>query len=259
MNGVKFFGSRQPDEVVAYTTALIAEGGGSMVHLFTSLLDSRNGKHYPVVNFRGYEQGGIGGEVNGEPVLVGSFSFLKSMGVDVPEGVHVPQAVCVAVDGEMCGLFAVVFEENMDCAAGVATLCSYRGLRILVNTDDFMVTEDFLCDRFEVKPKRVLIPDPETRATLCDKVPEADAPVQALVTGEGLASYAYAVTGARTLKSTSYAGLIIHMIGGALGIGMMLLLGYLGATKLLTPLSMFLYELVWMIPGFLLTEWTRSI
>ena len=105
----------------------------------------------------------------------------------------------------------------------------------------------------------LLIPEQETRRTLRDKQPEAEMPVQALVTGDGLAAYAYAVTGARALKSTSFAGLIIHMIGGALGIGMMILLGYLGATKLLTPLSMFLYELVWLIPGFLLTEWTRSI
>ena len=33
----------------------------------------------------------------------------------------------------------------------------------------------------------------------------------------------------------------------------------LGAMHLLTPANMFLYQLVWMIPGFLLTEWTRSV
>jgi len=29
--------------------------------------------------------------------------------------------------------------------------------------------------------------------------------------------------------------------------------------ELLTPTNMFLYQLVWMIPAFLITEWTRSI
>ena len=87
----------------------------------------------------------------------------------------------------------------------------------------------------------------------------ADEIAHALVTGTGLAPFAYAVTGARAVKSASVAGLIVHMVGGALGILMMLVLGYLGATELLTPVSMFLYELVWFIPGLLITEWARSI
>jgi hypothetical protein len=39
----------------------------------------------------------------------------------------------------------------------------------------------------------------------------------------------------------------------------MALLAYLGTEDLLTPSNMLLYELVWMIPGLLITEWTRSI
>lgn len=38
----------------------------------------------------------------------------------------------------------------------------------------------------------------------------------------------------------------------------MLALGYLGSTELLTPTNVLLYQLIWMIPGFLVTEWTRA-
>ena len=40
---------------------------------------------------------------------------------------------------------------------------------------------------------------------------------------------------------------------------MMVLLTVLDARELLTPMNVLLYELVWMIPGLLLTEWTRAI
>jgi hypothetical protein len=53
--------------------------------------------------------------------------------------------------------------------------------------------------------------------------------------------------------------MIVHMVGGSLGILMMLALAILGATHLLTPANLFLYELLWLIPGFLITEWPRSI
>ena len=40
---------------------------------------------------------------------------------------------------------------------------------------------------------------------------------------------------------------------------MMAVLTVLGRMDLLTPANMFLYELVWLIPGWLITEWTRSV
>ncbi len=259
LNGVKFYGKREPDEIVAYAAALIGADGGSLAFVFDHLLESRNGRHYTAENFKDYGNGGIGAEVCGEAVLAGSTDFLKSMGVEMPEGIRVDQAVCVAVDGELCGLFAVTYEKDRSGAAGLTTLSSYRGLKVAISTDDFMFTEEFISDRFDVKTKRILFPEYEERSILREKKPEEGTQAHALVTGEGLAPFAYAVTGARALKSAAKTGMIVHMIGGGMGIAMMLVLGILGATQLLTPAAMFLYELVLMVPGLLITEWTRSI
>ena len=95
-------------------------------------------------------------------------------------------------------------------------------------------------------------------ALLEKQLPE-EGTAAALITGEGLAPFGYAVTGARTLKSAVTGGIVIHMIGGILGMLMMLALAYLGADWLLTPTNLFLYELVWMIPGLLVTEKTRNL
>lgn len=258
MNGVKFFGSRQPDEIIAYTAALIENDGGNLAPLFTYLLDSRNGMHYAVENFQNYD-GGIGGEVNGEPVLAGTLNFLKDMGVEVPGGIRVSQAVCVSVDGELCGLFAITYEKDRASAAGVTTLSAYRGLKTVLTAGEFMLTPDFVHDCFGVNTKRMLFPQNSERATLVEKTLEPDAPAMALITGQGLAPFAYAVTGARALRIAAKAGIITAMVGGILGVVMMLVLAILGATELLTPAHMFLYELVWLVPGLLITEWTRSI
>ena len=39
----------------------------------------------------------------------------------------------------------------------------------------------------------------------------------------------------------------------------MLVLAYLGSTELLTPTNILLYQLIWAIPGLLVTEWTRTV
>lgn len=259
MNGVKFFGSRMPDEIIAYATALVAADGSGLEPLFTHLLDSRNGMHYEVEAFQAYDEGGIGGLVNSEPVLAGSLSFLKEMGVDIPEGIRVNQAVCVAIENELCGLFAITYEKDRGAAAGMSTLCSYKSLRPVLTTRDFMADMSFVRSKFGINTKRLVTPSREECAQLREIKPEEDALTGALVTGEGLAPFAYAVTGARMLKSAATLGVVIHMIGGILGIVMMLVLAILGQLQLLTPANMFLYELVWMVPGLLITEWTRNI
>ena len=258
INGVKFFGSRQPEQIIAYATAIVSQCGGTLEPIFKHLLESRNGAYYQAESFQRYEDG-IGGEVCGEPVLVGTLQFLKTMGVEVPEGIRVSQAVCVAVDGELSGLFAVTYARDRAAVAGLVTLCSYRKLRPVLISGDFMLTPQFIRGIFDVRVKRILFPDEETRQALLEKELPEDSTAAALITGEGLAPFGYAVTGARSLKSAITGGITIHMIGGILGMLMMLALAYLNATWLLTPANLFLYELVWLIPGLLVTERTRNI
>ena len=51
MNGVKFFGSRPTDEVVAYCTSLITANGSGLAPIFEQVLTSRNGYHYECQDF----------------------------------------------------------------------------------------------------------------------------------------------------------------------------------------------------------------
>ena len=81
----------------------------------------------------------------------------------------------------------------------------------------------------------------------------------ALTTRQDLASYIYAITGSSALRTASRLGIAIHLLGGIVGIAIMLVIAYLGSTQLLTPINILLYQLVWMIPGLLITEWTRSV
>ena len=202
---------------------------------------------------------GIGGQVCDEAVLAGSIEFLKEMGVEVPEGIQVSQAVCVAIDGELCGVFAISYEKTRSATAGLSTLSSYRGLNPMLIADEFMLSESFVRGKFGIKSKRLLFPSQETRMMLRNIRPDEDARAALLTTVDGLAPMAYAVTGARALRSACNLGVTLHMIGGILGMAVVVVMMLLGALHLLTPANMFLYQLVWMIPGFLVTEWTRSI
>ena len=259
MNGAKFFGNRSTEQVLAYTAAVVAAEGGILAPLFNQVLDSRNGRHYDAQNLHRYENGGISGTVLEEPVLVGSLSFLKEMGVEVPEGIQVSQAVCVAIEFELCGVFAISYEKTRSATAGLSTLGSYRGLNPVMADSVFMMPESFIRGKFGIKSKRLQFPGEETRAALRAVQPAEGAEAALLSTVAGLAPMAYCVTGARSVRTAANIGVALHMAAGILGMLVVLGLVILGALHLLTPANMFLYQLAWMIPGFLITEWTRSV
>ena len=259
LNGVKFYGDRNPDEVVSYTTALITEAGGGLAPVFQQLLVSRNCQEQTVSNFQNYGSGGIGGEVAGEPVLLGTLDFMQDMGVEIPQGTMVSQAVYASIDGQLCAVFAISYAKMRSAAAGMVTLCGYRKLTPVLVCGDFMLTESFLRSKFSVRTRRIAFPSWETREELKAVKPDEDEPVLAMTIRDELVSTAYAVTGARALRTSTRLGVAVHLFGGILGMLIMLALAYLGSTELLTPTHVLLYQLVWLVPGMLITEWTRTV
>ncbi len=259
LNGVKFYGDRSPDEVGSFTTSLIAKTGAGLLPVFQQLLASRSGVLHNVESFRNYGGGGIGGMVCGEPVLMGDMNFLQDMGVHIPEGTMVNQAVYAAIDGQLCAVFAISYAKMRSAAAGLVTLCGYRRLNPVMVGSDFMLTEEFIQAKFSVKTSRIAFPDWDKRMALKNASAGPDAPVLALTTREELVSAAYAVTGSRALRTSTKLGVTIHLLGGILGMLIMLVLAILGNTELLTPTNVLLYQLFWAIPGLLVPEWTRTV
>ena len=259
LNGVKFYGERTPDEIVSFTTSLIVEAGGGLVNVFRTLLASRGGREYPVEEFRNYGDGGIGGIIQGEPVLLGTLDFMQDMGVHIPDGTMVNQAVYAAIDGELSAVVAISYAKMRSSAAGLVSLTVSRRLTPVMLTRDFMLTESFLRSKFSVRTRKMVFPDQQIRDALAAIQADPEADVLALTTRQDLASYIYAITGSSALRTASRLGIAIHLLGGIVGIAIMLVIAYLGSTQLLTPINILLYQLVWMIPGLLITEWTRSV
>ena len=258
LNGMKFYGDPHPDLVLAYTTAMIKANRGALVSLFSQLLDSRNGFYYTVKALT-VHNGGIAGVIGNDSVLVGTLECMQNLGIDLADAKPMDQAVYTAIDGQVCGVFAVSYQKSRSTVAGLRTLCGCPGLAPMVVCDDFMLSKRFVQAKFGINPRRMTFPSREMRQDLGLQEVTVEDPVIALTTKEGLAPKAFAVTGARVLRSAMKTGVAVHMVGGILGLLMMLVLAFVGPQSLLTPWNILLYELIWMVPGLLITEWTRVI
>ena len=109
----------------------------------------------------------------------------------------------------------------------------------------------------ELEKRDMTIRKPLTSVTYPRDIP--------IKTGGGWVDYAsamavaYGITGARSAYISSMLGTVIQMVGGAVGLVMLAILVVIGALHLITPVNMFLYQLIWLVHGWLITEWTRAI
>lgn len=258
LNGVRFYGERNVNSVVSYVAALMAADGGALARPFEQLRASRNARVCQVEELTSYPDG-IGGQIDGLSVVAGTAEFMENMGVVLPDGARLAHGVYAAVNQGLCAVFAVSFTRSKSSASGLRTLCDSYHVRPILVDCDFILTGPFLEQKLGVNSRRMQFPDCMTRMKLAQRKADSSAPAIALATRGGLAQRAYAVTGGAALRSAWRAGAAVHILGGGIGFLAVAILALQGALFLLTPYNLLLYGCVWMVPGLLVAEWTRSI
>lgn len=261
INGHKFYSkTHHPDTIIAYTTAVLSESGCSLAPLFEHIHKTRRSQSYELEEFKNYDGKGYGAIICGQQVLVGSLDFLRSMDIQTPAGIRADHPVCIAIAGEFSACFPLVFAKLKGVGAGLSALCGQRKLTRVMTGSNFILDETFLRKKFRIDTRRIAFPDLPERERLAAWKPEGEhsAPIS-LTTQEGLAGPALAIAGARALHTASIAGAAVHILGGLVGLSAVLILTLAGRTDLMTPANLLLLELIWAVPGLMVSEWTRNL
>ncbi len=257
LNGLKVYHDFRVDQMVSYAaTAVVASGSGLSV-LFDTLLQEQGGHLMPIENFRTYEGGGVGAEIHGDVVLVGSLSFMHLMGIHLPEGTNIKQAVYVSVNSVLAGVVAINYNPAVSVGGALQALVRSQNLDPIFALRDFVITPVMVHHKFKVPAERLEFPNMNTRTTLTElgaQSREMDTD-GAFLMRDSFAAYVDAVLGARNLVSVVRVGTVVNLICGILGLALMAFLAWSGAVIVATATNLLLFALIWMIPSFLVTTW----
>ena len=249
--GMKLYGSRPAPMVIGYANAVVQTAGSGLVPLFEQMMHDQNGRRYTVDTFRRYEGGGLGATIRGDVVLMGSIAFMKLMRVRVPEGTRLKQAVYLSVNGELTAVFALNYAPAESVRAGLASVLRAGALVPVLATRDFMITPQFLKQRYKIPPEHIEFPIVEERAALSEPETVRNGTQGALMARSSFASFAGSVVAARGLRSTAILCICIALVGSILGAGLTFVLTFLGADLAASCWNLFLYTALWLLPGLL--------
>ena len=253
MNGMKMYSDLPVRQVVGYATAVVEAAGSGLLPLFEEVMKNENARRYSVDSFRQYEGGGLGAEIRGDVVLLGSLAFMRLMGVQVPGGTRVQSAVYISVNKELAGVFALTYAPSSGTRNGLQSVLRSPGLTPILATRDFMITPGMVKKRYKIPADRLEFPVVAERAQLSSPEAGADGRQGALMDRDSFISFSAAVTGGRLLRRTVHSAVLVSLLSGVLGMLLLFLLTYLDAEAAASTMNLLLYQLLWQIPNLLIT------
>lgn len=256
LNGMKLYSDRSASQIIGYGSAVVASAGSGLAPLFEEMMQSQNGRHYSVDTFRRYEGGGLGAEIRGDVILMGSLAFMKLMKVHMPEGARVKQAVYLSINSELAAVFALTYAPAAATRSSLLAATRTKGLLPILATRDFMITPQFVKQRYKISPDRIEFPTVEERARLSSSEAVKAGRQGALMVRGSFSGFVATVVGARSLHACTVGSMVVSIAGGVLGALMLFFLTFTGAVQAASAFNVFLLSLLWLLPNLLITSLT---
>lgn len=242
--GVKLYGEEQ-NQALSYAATLAAQAGGLLGRLFNDAVRHNRVSLQSLEHFHIHEDGGLGGMIHGETVLVGSPSFMRRQAVRLPHTLAARTAVCLAVDGELTAVFTIKYAAAEPVEYALRIL-RRSGFRLVLATRDSNLTPKFLKARFgwDGGAEPLEIGD---RLTLSDPEREADGP-EGLLYRDGILPYAFLAVDSRRLCQTVLVGNLLSIFSSVAGALLGFYLTFTGSYAVLTPVLLLTYMVLWVVP-----------
>jgi len=256
LNGYKVMPGFPSERVVAYTATLIRDSGSGLTKLFQDQLRAMGGMMRNAQRLCCYEGGGLSATIRGDNVLVGSAAFMNLMEVSLPQGLNVKNAVFCAINGELAGIFALNYILP-DTAFPALDELMREKIGPVLATRDFNLIPAMLHHRFKLAADKMDFPPVERRRELSDPDQPHSSTLTALLCREGLYPFAEAITAAKRLRRSARLGAILCCVSSTLGLALCAYLTSVSAYTSLSPLSLLVYQVTWLLPAWLLGSWAH--
>ncbi len=242
--GIRLYGEEQ-NHAISYAATLAVQGGGLLGRLFRDACQRSRVSLQNLEHFHIHEEGGLGGMIHGETVLVGTPTFMRHQAVHMPPGLNSRTAVCLSVDGELTAVFNIKYSAAEPVEYALRIL-RRNGFRLVLAARDGNVVPRFLKARFGWDGGGTM-PELGERLALSDPEREAEGP-EGLLYREGLLPYAQLAVDSRRLCQTALTGNLLSVFSSIAGALLGFYLTFTGSYSVLTPVLMITYLLLWAAP-----------
>lgn len=247
IESVRILEGVDPETAVSYVASVISASGSCLAPVFTELVRKNNCILRKVEEFKCHEAGGLTAMIDGSEVLVGSSSFIKLMGIHLPQKLSSKNSVFLAINSKLVGIITVTYKPIVPVQRGLAALLQNKA-EVIFAARDFNVTPLLIAQKFKLPSDSLNFPTFAERFRITDSQNLEESLPVAVVKRKSLFPFANVVTRARKLYSTICLSTVFSMISTLAGVILMFFLCCTGSFASASAGNLLLFMLLWLVP-----------
>lgn len=224
LHGIKTFSGTRIDRAIMDAASVSIMAGGPLANVFRRVIEDNEKILQPVESLVYEQDMGVSGWVDGRRVLVGNRRLLENHGVDVPSRDYElrytgdeRQLVYLSTAGELSAMFVVSYVADEDIEDSLRALTK-EGITLLIRTCDPNVTEDLVCQSYDLDRYYVEVLDAAAGRLYVRLLSEEYADREALVGSNGwIQGMAQSIAYCRRLRIGGRLAVAAQLIGCVLG------------------------------------------
>lgn len=264
LHGIKTFDKQRIDLAILYAASVLIEDCEILKDVFMDIIQDKTEILYPVENLENHPGMGFSGWVENNRMLVGTREMMLAQGVEVPSmdfenryTKGTKNAMYLAVSGQLFAMFTISYRQNQQTLETLHRL-HRQGISVLIKSDDFNLTSDYLCALYDLPEGSVQVLNAEKRRALAPQtgyVRQSDACMAhsgsfASFVG-GLGAAIDAALGERTAGYVLMAGVLFSCV-------LALVLSFGGGLASIGLPAVALYQAAWCVLTLVMTLLRRS-
>lgn len=247
IESVRILEGVDPETAVSYASSLVAASGSCLAPVFTELVRKNNCILRTVEEFKCHEAGGLTAMIDGAEVLVGSSTFIKLMGIHLPQKLSSKNSVFLAINGKLVGIITVTYKPVVSAQRGLATLLQGKA-EVIFAARDFNVTPLLISQKFKMPNDQLNFPSFAERYRITDPGNERKGQCAGVLKRRTLFPFANLVSKARKLYSSVCMSVAFAAISSFAGVILMFFLCCTAAFASASPGNLLLFMLLWLVP-----------
>ncbi|MBE6912889.1 MAG: hypothetical protein E7473_10230 [Ruminococcaceae bacterium] len=252
IHGLKVLGNFSLEKTISYAASVIGETKSGLSSVFSDLLRSRYGETEKVTNLKYHETGGFEAEIGRDIVFIGTSGFMLRSGVRLTSGTSVKNAVFIAINRQVAGVFNINYKANADVERALQALVKKK-VPVVLAVRDFNLLPTMVERVFDLKDGVLEYPEVEQRIDLSEEEQFISGDATAIVARNGIYPVSSAVIAAKKLRMATIRNVILTTASSLIGMLLMFYLTFVQKPILITPHTVFAYISLWCLPVYLLS------
>ncbi len=264
LNGIRFYGDYNADDMILYLNSLYSVAGGPLKTLFGNMLSEDIKKLPRIDDIYFHENMGYSSLINSKVFLAGNKELMEHFGIEIDyadfETIYKQKSkhiLFTAYDGRLSGVFLLSYSLAYGVSRAFKTYEKDQ-VCVVIAQHDQNINSDTLFYHYETNEKLLFKIMNFGNAQKCiQKFKTSNNSPSQVVSRTGILGLSYGLHGCKSIKFALSAAKVIKIISAVIAACLMTFLAFFSGMTAALPLQILAYHILWAVPAMFVSVFSK--